>query len=292
MTDYSNPLRGILPKAVHKDDVDEAALVELIERLPGEVEFDAYVKAFMSMPEVAERTNQLENCLQRLANTVWASGLMDKGSGLRAATEEAALVLENRLEVGDVVNRIKKRVSARTRPSQDDLQVIKPSRASASNSDNWENLEGGYRARFDPRPQLRNLEIGKDVRQAWHELWEELHHQGDVGVASYAAVPQIVRIYKSRDYRSGWDTFAIVATIELARDNPQNPAVPKWLEEDYFEAIRDLGTIAAVQILRSTDLEESRAILSILALSRGARTHARFLLNYSGEELLEMERRL
>jgi len=45
VTDYSNPLRGVVPKVVHKDDVDEAALVELIEKLPGEVAFDAYVKA-------------------------------------------------------------------------------------------------------------------------------------------------------------------------------------------------------------------------------------------------------
>jgi hypothetical protein len=55
VTDYSNPLRGIVPKVVHKDDLDEAALVELVEKLPGEVDFDAYVKALMSTPEVAAR---------------------------------------------------------------------------------------------------------------------------------------------------------------------------------------------------------------------------------------------
>src|SRR5580704_14094207 len=107
VTDYSNPLRGIVPKVVHKDDVDEAALVELIEKLPGEVAFDAYVKALMATPEVAARLTELENCLQRLANAVWASGLIDKDSGLRTATEEAAVLLKNRLEVGDVASRIR-----------------------------------------------------------------------------------------------------------------------------------------------------------------------------------------
>jgi hypothetical protein len=102
--DYYNPLRGVVPKVVHKDDVDEAALVELIEKLPGEVAFDAYVKALMSTPEVTARITELENCLQRLANAVWASGLIDKDSGLRAATEEAAIVLKNRLEVGDIAS--------------------------------------------------------------------------------------------------------------------------------------------------------------------------------------------
>jgi hypothetical protein len=45
VTDHSNPLRGIVPKVVHKDDVDEAALVELVEKLPGQV-VSARVKPF------------------------------------------------------------------------------------------------------------------------------------------------------------------------------------------------------------------------------------------------------
>jgi len=128
MTDFSNPLRGIVPKAVHKDVVDDTALVLLIEKLEGEVAFDAYVKALMSTPEVVARITELENSLQRLANAVWASGLIDKGSGLRAATEEAAIVLKNRLEVGEVASRIRKRVNTRVEPFQDDLRLIDPSR--------------------------------------------------------------------------------------------------------------------------------------------------------------------
>jgi hypothetical protein len=128
VTDYSNPLRGIVPKAVHKDDVDDTALVELVQKLQGEVPFDAYVKALMSTPEIAERITELENCPQRLVNAAWASGLIDKNSGLRAATEEAAIVLKNRLEVDDVVSGIRKRVDARLEPFQDDLRLMDPSR--------------------------------------------------------------------------------------------------------------------------------------------------------------------
>ena len=136
MTDYSNPLRSILPKAVHKDDADEAALVELIERLPGEVSFDAYVKALLSTPEVAARITELENSLQRLANAVYASGMIDKGAELRNAAEEAKLVLKNRLEVDEAASQITKRVSARVNareePFQDDLRLINPSGTKAS----------------------------------------------------------------------------------------------------------------------------------------------------------------
>jgi hypothetical protein len=153
----------------------------------------------------------------------------------------------------------------------------------------WENLEGGYRTRFDPRPLLSELQADKNAKAAWHELWEGLHHQGDVGAASYAAVPHLVRIYRERGVLD-WNAYAIVAVIELARDDGKNPEVPRWLEDDYFQAIRDLAEAGAIEVLQTKNVEEIRAILSILAISAGARTHAQFLIDYSAEELLEIKR--
>ena len=153
----------------------------------------------------------------------------------------------------------------------------------------WQNLEGGYRIQFDPRSLLSKLDTDKGTNAAWCDLWEGLHHQGDVGEASYAAVPHLVRIYRKGGVID-WNTYAIVAVIELARDDRKNPPVPKWLEEDYFQAIRDLAELGAVEVLQTKNPEEIRAILSILAISAGARTHAKFLVDYSAEELLEMER--
>jgi hypothetical protein len=60
----------------------------------------------------------------------------------------------------------------------------------------WQNLEGGYRTQFDPRPSLSKLDTSNDTTAAWRDLWEGLHHQGDVGEASYAAVPHLARIYR------------------------------------------------------------------------------------------------
>jgi len=60
----------------------------------------------------------------------------------------------------------------------------------------WRTLEGGYRMPFDPRPWLERLATGKENDVVWHEFWEELHHQGDVGVASYATVLPLVQIYR------------------------------------------------------------------------------------------------
>jgi hypothetical protein len=136
---------------------------------------------------------------------------------------------------------------------------------------------------------LSKLEANKDTKAAWDELWGGLHHQGDVGVASYAAVPHLVRIYREGGVID-WNTYAIVAVIELARDREKNPGVPERLKEDYLKAIRDLAEVGTVEVFQTKDSEEIRVILGTLAVSAGARTHAKFLLDHSAEELLEMER--
>jgi hypothetical protein len=155
----------------------------------------------------------------------------------------------------------------------------------------WLELHGGYRTRFDPRALLRQLESAHEKESVWHELWGELHHQGDVGEASFAAVPHIVRIYK-RTKTIEWNTYAIVAIIELARNVGQNPDLPAWLRTDYFDALRSLAETGAREILHSGDIDTNRAILSILALSRGLRVVARFLITCTEGELSELESRL
>jgi hypothetical protein len=155
----------------------------------------------------------------------------------------------------------------------------------------WTKLKGGYRTVFDPRPSLQNLESNVYLKEAWHELWEELHHQGDVGEASYAAVPHLVRIHAERKL-DDWNTYALVAVIELARGKGKNPEVPEWLKDGYFLAIQELAKLGSTEILRAKDPEAIRAILSILALAKGARTHARFLLEYSEEEMIAFERQV
>ncbi len=52
----------------------------------------------------------------------------------------------------------------------------------------WKSLARGYRLAYDPRPTLRALATDFADGDAWMELWGELHRQGDVGEASYAAV--------------------------------------------------------------------------------------------------------
>ena len=155
----------------------------------------------------------------------------------------------------------------------------------------WLNMSGGYKAPFDPRPLFKRLGTDSDTTEVWQELWNELHHQGDVGDASFAAVPFLVRISQERGVID-WNTYAIVAIIELARTEGKNPDVPEWIADDYFQAIRKLAEIGTKEVLQAKTAEDVRAILSVVAIERGLRTHGRFLVNYSEDELSDIEPRV
>lgn len=81
------------------------------------------------------------------------------------------------------------------------------------------------------------MQDGADV---WEELWNELHHQGDIGIASYAAVPHIVRISAEVSNRD-WNFYGLLATIEVEPHRKGNPAVPDWLIQDYKSNSRPTG---------------------------------------------------
>ena len=152
----------------------------------------------------------------------------------------------------------------------------------------WQQLKGGYRVPFDPRPLFEKLKSGHDEKKIWEELWNELHHQGDVGEASYAAVPHLVRIQRDRGSLD-WNVFAIVAVIELARKEGMNPDVPEWLGVGYFRAIQELAESGAAEVMRCSDPDTIRSILSVIAIAKGLRMHGNFLINYSEEEMRQIE---
>jgi hypothetical protein len=100
-----NPLAGIVPRVVHPVNDGETAITEYIEKIEGEVRLDTYVKAQTSAPEVVKRITELENCLWRVADAVLSSSDAGRCPELRAAAEEAKLILKNRLEVDDTKHR-------------------------------------------------------------------------------------------------------------------------------------------------------------------------------------------
>jgi len=117
-------LSGIAPRVIHRTDRDETTVAQQIEKIVGEVALDAYVKSQVSAPEVVKRITELENSLQRLANAVFASNEADKYPELRAAAEEARLILKNRLEV-DNTDHSKHRIQTELGAFKDELRLIK-----------------------------------------------------------------------------------------------------------------------------------------------------------------------
>ncbi len=64
-------------------------------------------------------------------------------------------------------------------------------------NDKWISLYGGYKIPYDASILLRQLRSTNDqkiVANIFTELWDNLHHQGDVGLASYFSVPPLVDI--------------------------------------------------------------------------------------------------
>ncbi|WP_312794536.1 hypothetical protein [Tianweitania sp.] len=139
------------------------------------------------------------------------------------------------------------------------------------NDKRWSLLQGGYRAPYDASAALQRLASGDMT--AWEELWEELHHQSDVGEASYAALPEIVRLHKVSS-KGEWNTYALAATIERSRLNGRNPPLPDWLKRDYDAAWAELQKLALQELPQAANDALADSIIAVLALTKGRRTLA------------------
>jgi hypothetical protein len=155
----------------------------------------------------------------------------------------------------------------------------------------WKTFEGGYRIKYDasiPLLKLKNATEPND--QIWLELWDELHHQGDVGIASYAAIPHISRIIRDGNILD-YNPFALAVTIELARERGNNPRVPAWLEADYNQALADMAEYACEKHDRDWDSSLVKSVLSLKAILKGTGDLGELIINIGdGEEkqVLEM----
>jgi hypothetical protein len=129
----------------------------------------------------------------------------------------------------------------------------------------WQELQAGYRVPYDASKALIRMENGESV---WDELWAELHHQGDVGVASYAAIPHLVRISATGAERD-WNLYALAATIEIERRRKSNPPIPDWLEPSYRKAWGIITDMALSDLGSKLNELTLRSALSVVAIGRG-----------------------
>jgi hypothetical protein len=138
----------------------------------------------------------------------------------------------------------------------------------------WKSLSGGYRDVYDASAILRRLLNTGASEQIWEELWNELHHQGDVDQASYAAVPWLVEFIR-RSPKLDWNSLALTALIELERPKNNNPEPRAELSEAYFSAIASLPAVLGAHPDQEWGAEAIRSAAACIALARGQRWFAR-----------------
>jgi hypothetical protein len=118
-------------------------------------------------------------------------------------------------------------------------------------------------------------------------FWEELHHQGDA-----------VRLHSQRFHFSSGviknEARLIGTPMPLSRSSNWHAKTAKTrtfrrISGDYFQAIGQLAEIGTTEVLKAETAEDVRAILSIIAITRGLRIHGKILVNYSEDELVDIE---
>jgi len=148
----------------------------------------------------------------------------------------------------------------------------------------WSTLRDVDGAAYDPRPALLRLKSGDD--SAWDELWPHLHREGQVGDASYAALPEIVRLHQQSGV-TDWRTYTFAVMVEDARRNGRNPPVPDWLREDYAKVWHELEFLALGDFPTAKGDLLVHSIIATLAMAKDSVTLAR-IATFAEEELEQL----
>ena len=116
-------------------------------------------------------------------------------------------------------------------------------------SPRWAELRTAYRLPAHHIPaQLAALSPGCHGvdEEAWHELWQDLLHQGDADTATYAALPHLVRLAEGVLPSNG--LLWLITSIEVARGTGRGPAVPDDLLPAYEAAMTQVSAIVRRQL--------------------------------------------
>ncbi|MCU0289668.1 MAG: hypothetical protein MUF15_25155 [Acidobacteria bacterium] len=150
----------------------------------------------------------------------------------------------------------------------------------------WKALKSGYKMPYDPTDIIKKLEKDKNSKNAWEAIWEELHHQGTIGDASYAIIPYLIDIHKRKHF-DDWQIYSFVSLIIQESRRKTNPKIPKWIEKDYSESLKDLFNIALKDLKKSDDKLLTRSILGFLAFQKNLLKYGAIITAYDESEIDE-----
>ena len=135
----------------------------------------------------------------------------------------------------------------------------------------WGSLEGGYRIPYNAARPLKQLRDTNDARQTeliLNEFWENLHHQGDVGLASYLAMPHIIdTLSQRRSFESKF--ISLIVCIENRRITDSNPQLTQEFDDYYFGALSRFEKYLLENLKQISDREALKNTLAFLATVNG-----------------------
>jgi hypothetical protein len=135
----------------------------------------------------------------------------------------------------------------------------------------WATLNGGYKIPYDasrPLKKLRDATRQEDLEIIFTELWDNLHHQGDVGIASYVAVPQLVSIcINKRSLDSNF--IGLCVLIENCRLGKHNPDLPVEYQDVYYQSLNEFERYLLLNFKSITDQTALRLTLALFATLNG-----------------------
>ena len=135
----------------------------------------------------------------------------------------------------------------------------------------WATFSGGYKIPYDaskPLRKLRDATRQDEYSVIFAELWDNLHHQGDVGLASYLAVPQLLSICINKQSRD-CNFIGLCVLIENCRLEPHNPDLPPEYQNLYFDSLKELESYLLLNFKSITDQDALRFSLALLATLNG-----------------------
>ena len=135
---------------------------------------------------------------------------------------------------------------------------------------NWDDLTGGYKTSYNPIEAFYKIKSSNPivVKSGFEELWENLHHQGDVGTASYYSVPILIKLCveeKSLD----WNFIGLCVIIENCRHSLDNPILPSAFEVYYNECLLKFETYLLSNFKKIKDEDSLKLTFAFLATNNG-----------------------
>jgi hypothetical protein len=73
------------------------------------------------------------------------------------------------------------------------------------------------------------------------------------------------------------------------RQGTRRCPLPAWLQPGYDGALQELAATGAAELAKVRDPETVRSILATLAVAKGARVYGKILLEFSEDEVMELQ---